>query len=203
MFKKILFIRALYFERKKESEIKFWTFVLTWYTWNTVSTNWRIWYCLKTTVRKFSNSNIGAVNAIQKKFVYLHEIKSKVHLKLERYCSKFILLQFSFDYNPAFYFNIEKSYEDIYHSPPHVSVITGKILITICCYHPLLAFNSTFMTGSVYLGTIQICRNLNEHHCYLILTTSVIWQIDTNCSPPQSLNMFPFHIRLERLKLIY
>ena len=94
VFKKILFIRALYFERKKESENKFWTFVLTCYTWNKVNTNWRIWYYLKTTVRKFNNSNIGAVNVIQKKFVYLLEIKSKVHLKLERYCSKFILLSF-------------------------------------------------------------------------------------------------------------
>ena len=36
----------------------------------------------------------------------------------------------------------------------------------------------------------------------LISTTSVIWQIDTNCSPFQFLNMLPFYISLEHLKLI-
>ena len=40
-----------------------------------------------------------------------------------------MLLQLSFASNPAFYFNMEKSYEDIYHSPTHVSVITGNILM--------------------------------------------------------------------------
>ena len=58
----------------------------------------------------------------------------------------------------------EKSFEDIYPSP-HISVVTGNILITIITiirlahYHLLLASNSTFMTDSLYLGTIQICRN--------------------------------------------
>ena len=32
------------------------------------------WYCLNATADKFNNSNIGTVNAIQKKFVYLHEM---------------------------------------------------------------------------------------------------------------------------------
>ena len=59
------------------------------------------------------------------------------------------------------------------------------------------------MTDSLYSGTIQIWQNLNEHHYYLTLTKSVICQIDANYSPFQSLNMLPFHIRLERLKLIY
>ena len=71
----------------------------------------------------------------------------------------------------------EKSYEDIYLSPPHVSVTTGNILITIirfAHYHVLLASNSTFMTDSMSLGTIQISRKLNEHYYYLISTTSVI-----------------------------
>ena len=39
------------------------------------------WYYLNTTVRKFNNSNIGIVNAIQKKFIYLREmgVQIKVH----------------------------------------------------------------------------------------------------------------------------
>ena len=67
----------------------------------------------------------------------------------------------------------------------------------------LLAPNSSFMTDSLYLSTIQIWRNLNEH-CYCLTSTkSVIWQIVANCSPLQALDMLPFQIRLERLKLIY
>ena len=80
-----------------------------------------------------------------------------------------------------------KSYEDIYHSP-YVSVITRNILIA---------------TDFLYLGTMQIWRNLNEH-CYCLTSTkSVIWQIVANCSPLQALDMLPFQIRLERVKLIY
>ena len=39
------------------------------------------WYYLNTTVRKFNNSNIGTVSAIQKKFVHLHVMNkfTKVH----------------------------------------------------------------------------------------------------------------------------
>ena len=120
---------------------------------------------------------------------------------------------------------------------------TGNILITVirfARYHLLLASNRTFMTDSIYLGTIQICRNLNEHYCYLNSTTSVpvgtgrklnahktfrrrpgrllnvlctfnlrpvstgvIWQIDGNCSPFRLMNMLPFHIKVERVKLVY
>ena len=90
----------------------------------------------------------------------------------------------------------------IHHSPPHVSVTTGNILITIIIfayYHLLLAFSTTFMVDSIYLGTIQICQNLNEHYYYWISTTSVICQINANCSPFQSLNILHFWIRLERL----
>ena len=85
-------------------------------------------------------------------------------------------------------------------------VITRNILIMIikfASYDLLLASNNTFMTDSQYLGTIQIWRNLNEHDYYLTSTKSVICQIDANCFPFQSLNMLPFHIRLERLTLIY
>ena len=90
--------------------------------------------------------------------------------------------------------------------PPHVSVITGNILITIITFgrcHLLLSFNSIFMTDSQYLGIFQIWQTLNEHWYYLTSTKSMICQIDGNCFPFQSLNMLPFHIRLECLKLIY
>ena len=159
----------------------------------------------------------------------------------------------------------KKSYDDIYHSPPRVCVITGNILqqqppevfckkefletsqnsqehtcasvsfsvmahvfscefceisknsfftehlwwlrlmlITIIRfgrYRILLASNCTFMSDSHYWGTIQIWQNLDEHQYYLTSTKSVICQIDTNCSPFQSLNMLPFHIRLRCLTL--
>ena len=150
------------------------------------------WYGLNTIVHKFNNSNIGTVNAVQKKFVYLHQ--------------SLFLLQFSFANKPAFYYKMGKSYDDIYHSPPHVSVFTGNMLITImrfAHYHLPLAYNSSVMIDSMYLVTIQIFPNLNEHYNYLISTASVIWQIDANYSPFQLLNMLPFHIRLECLKLMY
>ena len=70
-----------------------------------------------------------------------------------------------------------KSYNEIYCFLPNVSFITGIILITIirfARYHLLLASNSTSMTGSMYLSTIQICRSLNERYHYLTLTTSMI-----------------------------
>ena len=69
----------------------------------------------------------------------------------------------------------EKSYGHIYHSPRHVSFTTENILIT----------------------------NLNEHRYYLNSTKSVIFQIEANCSPFQSLSMLSFHTRVERPKLIY
>ena len=40
------------------------------------------WYCLYTTARKVNNSNIGAINAIQKKFVYLHEMGEQIKSSL-------------------------------------------------------------------------------------------------------------------------
>ena len=42
--------------------------------------------------------------------------------------------------NPAFYFNTGKKLRTQYHFPPHVSIITGNILITIitfACYYLL------------------------------------------------------------------
>ena len=89
--------------------------------------------------------------------------KLKVYFKLKLCCSNFVL-QLSFAYNPAFYFNNGKNYEGIYDSSPHVSLIARNILIVIvrfACYQHHHASNSTFMTDSMYLGTIQICQNLN------------------------------------------
>ena len=59
------------------------------------------------------------------------------------------------------------------------------------------------MAGSQYLGAIHIWQKLNQHRYYLTSTTSLIFQIHANCSPFQSLNVLPFHIRLECLKLIF
>ena len=105
-----------------------------------------------------------------------------------------------------FLFQRGKNYKHIYHTPLHVPVITGNIIITLirfACYHLLLASSSTFMTDSGYVGTLQIWEILNEYHYYLSSTKPVICQIDINCSPFQSLNMLPFHIRLGRFKLIH
>ena len=70
-------------------------------------------------------------------------------------------------------------------------------LIRFSRYHLLVAshFHDWF-----YLGTIQICRNLNECYYHLTSATSVIWQIDANRSPFHSLNMLPFHINFRTLK---
>ena len=56
----------------------------------------------------------------------------------------------------------KKSYEDVYHSALHVSATTRNMKITIkrfTSYHLLLSSNSTFMTKSLNLGTIQIWRD--------------------------------------------
>ena len=59
------------------------------------------------------------------------------------------------------------------------------------------------MTDSLYLSTIQIWQNLTEHYSYLTSTKSVIWKINLSCSPFQLLNMLPFDIWPEQVKLIY
>ena len=93
-----------------------------------------------------------------------------------------------------------------YSSPPTPIAIVFDVAKNWCVHiFSVLSLDSTFMTDSIYLGlgTIQICRNLNEHYYYLISNTSVIWQIGANCSPFQLQNMLPFHVRLKSLKLIY
>ena len=125
------------------------------------------------------------------------------------HCNQFILTLTFFFLQYGFLFQhgkkITKTYIIFF---PHVSAVTGNILIMIITfghYQLLLPSKSTFMTDSdsLYLGKIQIWQNLNQHY-YFTSTKSVICQIDANCSPFHSLNMLPFHSRLEHLiKLIY
>ena len=121
------------------------------------------------------------------------------------YCSKLILTSVFICLQSSFLFQhgkkVMKQYIIIFHL---LLLLQGNSLITIVrSAYLLLTSNSTFMTDSLYLGTNQIWRNVNEHYCYLTSTKSVICQIDANCSTFQSLNMLPFHIRLGSLKLIY
>ena len=89
---------------------------------------------------------------------------------------------------------------------PLISTFSSTCL---CCYrkHPnidnefcilpsLPCYQQHFHDWFMYLGTTQICWNLNKHCYYLISTLSMIWQIDASCSPFQCLNMLPFHIRM-------
>ena len=129
-----------------------------------INTNWRMKY--------FSNTTLIQQKA---KCVQLHE--------MDKCC------YFSF-HLPAIQLFIsiwEKSYGDIYYSPPHVYIITLNISITIIsfarCYYLLLASSSAFMTDSLYLLLIQIWRNLNEHYYYLTSTKTLICEIDADCSP--------------------
>ena len=106
------------------------------------------------------------------------------------------LLQLSFACNPAFYFNIEKklfwhiSFSSAcfcyYRKHPNND---NKISSQLACFQQ--RFQDWFF---VRRFTIRIWQNLNEHYCYLTSIKSAIWQIDTNRSPFQLLNMLPFHI---------
>ena len=118
------------------------------------------WYWLSTTVYKLNSFNIWYSNFNFKVICLasLDEGASKI-------CFLLTLLQKIYSY---FSFHLpamqlispwRKSYKHIYHSPPHVSVVTGNTLITIirfARYYLLLVSNSTFMTDSKYLSTIQI-----------------------------------------------
>ena len=55
------------------------------------------------------------------------------------------------------------------------------LIITFGSYHLMLASESTFMTDSLYLVTMQIWQNLNKHYYYLSSIKSVICQIDASC----------------------
>ena len=98
------------------------------------------------------------------------------------------------------YFNMRKNlWTIILFSSTCYSVVIGKQPNNNNMYPPAY-FQQHFHDWFFVLGTIQVWRNLNEHHYYY---KSMIRQIDTNCSPFYSLNMLPFPIGLESLKLIY
>ena len=125
------------------------------------------------------------------------------------------LLQLSFACNPAFYFNMEKK---LWRRISFCSTCFcyykkyEKTIIRFTCYHLLLSSNSTFMTKSLNLGTIQIWRD----ELMDTAIKSVICQI-ANCSPFHSIHTSPlictpnqetgFYMItasvLKRLKLIY
>ena len=101
---------------------------------------------------------------------------SKLKTLLQEICSYF---SFHLPTIQLFFSEWVKSYYNIYHSPPHNPLITRNILITIIRfvrYHLLLGCNSTFMTYSMHLGTIQLRQNLNYYlllfnfNCILDLT---------------------------------
>ena len=141
------------------------------------------WYCLNTIVCKFNNFNTGIVNAIQKKFAKFHEmgkqIKSALLLTLWTVLTLFnainaILFQLSFACYPALHFNIghkllwnisfSSTCSCYYRKHPNNDVIR------FIRYYLQLVSNSTFITDSQYLDTVQIWQNLNEHHHYLTST---------------------------------
>ena len=130
---------------------------------------------------------------------------SKWNLLLLTVSVSLFLLQLSFACSPVFYFSMEqKLWKKTYHSPPYFSVIARNLItiIRFARYH-LLVSSRIFMTNSLYLDTVKTWWNLNGQYYYLTSTKFMTCQIVENCSPFQSLNMLPFHIWLERLKLIY
>ena len=134
MFNKILFIKkVLCSERKIKREIKLNSehFFLTCYTWNTTNIIWRIkyffWYCLNTTERQFNNSNI-IVNAIQRNLSICTKWASKLIPVIPVIAISLFLLQFSFPYNPAVYFNMGKKLWR------HISLIIDKCIFLYIIY---------------------------------------------------------------------
>ena len=108
------------------------------------------------------------------------------------------LLQVSFAYNPTFYFHTKKKLWRYISFSSTCFCYCRKhpnIGNNICHYHFLLAshFHDWFYV-------LRYNSDLSKLEWTLISTTSVIWQIDTNCSPFQLLNMSSFHIRFRTLK---
>ena len=141
---------------------------------------------LKAVFHKFDLVHFWILYPISHKnlsFCTIWAIKLKVHFQLKRYCSKLMLTSAFIFLQSSFLFQHGKKAMKTYIILLFLLYnITGNILITIirfALYHLLLASNSTFMTDSMFLGTNQICRSVNEHYYYLIKTTSVIWQIDS------------------------
>ena len=74
-----------------------------------------IWYCLNTTVYKINNFRIGKGNAIQKKFIYLHQIDEQIKSSL-----LLTLLQYVYSYScfpflqSSFLFQLKKKIMNTY-----------------------------------------------------------------------------------------
>ena len=78
-----------------------------------------------------------------------------------------------------------------HYSTPNVSVITRNILITMIRF---VRYNNMICQHSHDWFYLLRCnwgatKIVNEYYYFLISTTSVICQIDANCSPFQSSNM--------------
>ena len=152
MFKKIQFTKSLVFWKKNKNRIyiKFWTFVLSCYTWNAVNTNWRMKYFfvvfLKYSSTKFQQHQHWYSKTIQKKFLYLHEMGQQIKssLLIKRCCSKFILTSAFIYLQSSFLFQHGKKAMRIYIILLHILIP----VITFVYYHLFLAFSSTFMTDS-------------------------------------------------------
>ena len=141
VFNKIMLIKSLVFWNKMKNEMKWNSEYLFELAYLEINAKWKtqyfFWYCINTTVCKFSNFNTGTVNAIQKKLVKQigERIKSLLLSTLLELALSY-LPQFLIACNQLSISTWEKRYEHIYHSPPYISVITGNIL-KIC---PLRSF---------------------------------------------------------------
>ena len=92
--RKFRLYRALYFERKRKSKMK-WSFqkcVWICYTWNKCSMKNAIffWRCLNTTVCEFNNFNIGPEMQFKRNLSSCTKWASKFRF-YKRFCTKFIL----------------------------------------------------------------------------------------------------------------
>ena len=146
VFKKIMFIKSLVFWKKneKQNEIKFWKFVWACYTWNNCNLENAI-FCL--ILPKYNHMQIQQLHNFYLPAVQLFVSKwQQQSTNCLSVFEHFVRLTFK-----------------------------GLIAIIIFAYYDLLlATNSTFITDSQYLSTIQIWWNLNEHHYYLTSNKSVI-----------------------------
>ena len=82
-----------------------------------------IWYCLNTTVCEFNIFNIGTVKEFKRNLSSCTKWASKLKVHFNAITASLLLLQLPFPCNPAFISTWDKSYEDIYPSPPRVSFL--------------------------------------------------------------------------------
>ena len=169
------------------------------------------WYCQNINMCEFDNFNNGTVTVIQKKFVWLHQMREQIK-------SLFLLtllqkVYFCFLYHlPAiqrFTSTWTKSYKDVYHfkhtnkyNNKHTNKHTNEDN-KICPVASFTCFQQHSHDRLLALRYNSGMKKLEWTHLLLTWTKSLICQIDANCSPFQSLDMLPFHIRPARLKLTY